>query len=102
MHNFLTSPLVNFKGRVNYIVFILFGVIDATLLVDLLTPITQAFRSTSHLTIFLTPLQGSLSHTTSITSSLHHSTTKKRRVNYIVFILFGVIDASLLVDSLTC
>ena len=37
MHNFLTSPLVNFKGRVNYIVFILFGVIDASLLIDSLT-----------------------------------------------------------------
>ena len=37
MHNFLISPLVNFKGRVNYIVFIFIGVIDASLLVDSLT-----------------------------------------------------------------
>ena len=45
MHNFLTSPLVNFKGRVNYIVFIFFGVIDASLLVDLVTYITTSTLS---------------------------------------------------------
>ncbi len=37
MHIFLTSPLVNFKGRVNYISFIFFGVIDASLLGDSVT-----------------------------------------------------------------
>lgn len=49
------------KRRVNYIVFIFTGVIDASLLIVLLTLTSQAFRFTSHLTIFLAPLQGSLS-----------------------------------------
>ena len=37
MHNFLISLLGDFKGRVNYIVFIFIGVIDASLLIDSLT-----------------------------------------------------------------
>ena len=45
MHNFLTSPLGDFKGRVNHFSFIFFGVIDASLLGDSVTYITTSTLS---------------------------------------------------------